>query len=500
MSKPKKIGEGSYGCVHNPPLKCKDKPYDSDRNKVSKILTREDADKELKEFKLIKKADKKEDFHLGKPDDCLPDNNKENLSAIKSCKHFHGDWVRWYKLLLLKNGGQDLTEIEKKFGSLPVTNANRRKLENFWLDMSRIIYGVKVLVDNGIVHHDLKQQNIVYKKETGRVNFIDFGLMTTIDKMQKKSERSNTHKTVSNKGHWSYPPEVILYNYNKYNRLTTKIEKDKKKFTTSLFASYFSETLKFISYDLKDYTENITTFRNRVTADLYEMCFDLKKPATEYNKFLNKSFETFDNYAIGFSLFSILKKTFYLINDRLYNDLRLLFLSMVNFNIFKRPSATQVVEKYEYILKSNGLLDKYNMRFENHFLVDGSEKKEQEKKIEELNISKIIDELIIKCPVGKEINPKTNRCINKCKDDYSRDDAFKCKKNKTQKKIIEPIKSIKNKTQKKKECPEGKELNPKTNRCNNECKSGYSRDADFKCKPIHKLILEGHRRNPLRDV
>jgi hypothetical protein len=30
-------------------------------------------------------------------------------------------------------------------------------------------------------------------------------------------------------------------------------------------------------------------------------------------------------------------------------------------------------------------------------------------------------------------------------------------------------------------CSEGKELNPKTNRCNNECKPGFSRDSNFKC-------------------
>ena len=64
MISPKKVGEGSYGCVHNPPLKCKNKPYNSDTNKVSKILTRKNANSELKEFKLIQEADKKEDFHL----------------------------------------------------------------------------------------------------------------------------------------------------------------------------------------------------------------------------------------------------------------------------------------------------------------------------------------------------------------------------------------------------------------------------------------------------
>ena len=61
--------------------------------------------------------------------------------------------------------------------------------------------------------------------------------------------------------------------------------------------------------------------------------------------------------------------------------LRVLFISMMNFDVFKRPSPSQVVDKYEFILKSNGLLDKYNMRFENHILVEGTEKQEQEKKM-----------------------------------------------------------------------------------------------------------------------
>ena len=132
MSNPKKVGEGSYGCVHNPPLKCKNKPYNPDPTKVSKILTKKNANDELKEFKLIQQADKKEDFHLGKPDSCFPDTNKENQTAIDKCKRFSSILIRAdYKLLLLKNGGDNLSQIEDKFKKLKFTNANRIRLENF---------------------------------------------------------------------------------------------------------------------------------------------------------------------------------------------------------------------------------------------------------------------------------------------------------------------------------------------------------------------------------
>jgi serine/threonine protein kinase len=505
MSNPKKVGEGSYGCVHNPPLKCKNKPYNPDPTKVSKILTRKNANNELKEFKLIQNVDKKEDFHLGQPDSCFPDDNAENQTAIDQCKRFDSMRISTdYKLLLLKNGGNNLSQIEDKFKKLTLNNTNRIRLENFWLDMSRLIYGSKVLMDNGIVHHDLKQQNIVYNEKNGRVNFIDFGLMMTTKEMIKKAEGSRYPFGE----HWSFPPDILFYNYVDYNKLTSGTGKDKSYILRQAWKKYL------ISYSvLRDYLSDVNEEQTDSTIRMVTVFLKTYKNLTnsdeDYKKFIDKSFETFDNYSIGFSLFSILKATKKLIDDKLFNDLRLLFLSMMTFDAFERPSPSEVVDKYEFILKSNGLLDKYNMRFENHFLVEGTEKQEQEKIMEELPKSDktFINDLVLKCPEGEERNPKTKRCINKCKEGYSRDADFKCKRNKTQKKkptlretITAPIVDLhktperisnKTKTQKKKVCEEGKELNPKTNRCVNKCKQGYARDADFKCKKLHKQTRKG---------
>ena len=68
--------------------------------------------------------------------------------------------------------------------------ANRRLVGHFWMDISRIIFGLQVMNDKGIVHHDLKHQNIVYNQETGRANLIDFGLMTTKTKIQTAATKS----------------------------------------------------------------------------------------------------------------------------------------------------------------------------------------------------------------------------------------------------------------------------------------------------------------------
>ena len=307
--------------------------------------------------------------------------------------------------------------------------------------------------------------------------------------------------------HWSFPPDILFYNYVDYKKMTAVEGNRRHEKLQTKFKEYYGP-FEIIKPNLIDKNEDKQEFLKRTTLGFFDYYKSLHKDDDSYNKFLKKSFETFDNYAIGFSLFSILKETKDLIDKKLYNDLRVLFISMMNFDVFKRPSPSQVVDKYEFILKSNGLLDKYNMRFENHILVEGTEKQEQEKKMVELpkNIKKFIDELILKdlgllkCPEGKERNPKTRRCVKMCKDGYSRKANFKCYKNKTIKNVTErfvsvPIEDIQNetpvkiiynkssinKTKKKKVCIEGKELNPITNRCVKKCKEGYSRNANFKC-------------------
>ena len=58
FGKPEVIGQGTYGCVHKPQMKCKDRPR-KDETTVSKLMTRENANQELGEYSLIDFADEK---------------------------------------------------------------------------------------------------------------------------------------------------------------------------------------------------------------------------------------------------------------------------------------------------------------------------------------------------------------------------------------------------------------------------------------------------------
>ena len=74
------------------------------------------------------------------------------------------------------------------------------------------------------------------------------------------------------------------------------------------------------------------------------------------------------------------------------------------------------------------------------------------------------------CPDGKEFNPLTKRCNKKCKSGFERDISFKCKKTARIR------------------CPRGKERNPLTKRCVIKCKPGYKRNKQFKCKKTLKKM------------
>ena len=84
------IGEGSYGCVIKPSLKCKRSPNPGFDYKeyVSKIMETTNAKEELAEFVIIGKIDPTNDYHLGEPKICKPVIDEPDVKqAISQCKN-----------------------------------------------------------------------------------------------------------------------------------------------------------------------------------------------------------------------------------------------------------------------------------------------------------------------------------------------------------------------------------------------------------------------------
>jgi len=478
FGKPEVIGQGTYGCVHKPQMKCKDRPR-KDETTVSKLMTRENANQELGEYSLIDFADEKKEYYLGIPDDCnVDDKNAINLMAIAKCRDFEPKQVENYKLLLMKYGGKDLDEFGKEVKQWSKTPENIKKIELFWIEVSRLFRGLNAFKKNGIVHHDLKHPNVVYNQGTNRINFIDFGFMTDKDSIINKCRDSDYW--LAQKHHWSFPIEIVLWNKKTYNRYANG--------TVSKLAKDFSTVSKEISKQIGYFFDCITDFKSgtaeykNITSKMIKQFFNLSMnlDKREYNQFINKSIDTVDSYGLGIALMYMLKKSTHLLDRDFSKRAFLLFKNMVHPNVYSRYDTDMLMNEYEEILSEQGLLKKHNMKFDNHRLVDGAEiPTVLEKTIDMIvkdtaNVSKsdlktisVNDEPVRICPPGKVYKPSTKRCVKTCKHGYVPNANFKCVRDKNRKTV--------------KKCPTGKILNPKTNRCKNLCKPGKIHNEKGNC-------------------
>lgn len=502
MIQPKTVGEGSYGCVHKPPLNCKNQRKQENSNKVSKILTKQNAQEELNEFFLISEADKNGEYHLGRPTSCVPAKIDTNMLAIKNCERLQRNHERKhasrinkkdmdkFMLLIMKDGGYNIEQFSKQLHDANLNKDTIKQVNDFLIEGFRLLEGLSLFLDHNIIHHDLKSQNIVYNPEENRVNFIDFGLMNKISKARHEAENSQYGYGI----HWSFPFEISLWNKSKFERFTKSNTQDKrssiKKKITEIKKEHAYTFEIIYQNDNKEIEKHLSIYMNFLaTMD------------NDYDQFLHKSLTTFDLYGVGLAFMNFYNHTTHILeflelemdlktnkDTHLSERFKLLFLSMIDPNVYTRIDVNSALYEYQDILVDSGILDKdskprskmlqqtvENMgsiqKVSSHTAQEISTLSNSFTLTEKENIKNSSPK--VKCPEGKEYNKRTKRCVKKCKSGYHRNEDFKC------------VKIPKSKTQKKKKslgpCPEGKERNPKTNRCVKKCKPGYERNEDFKC-------------------
>jgi serine/threonine protein kinase len=359
------IGEGTYGCVHKPSLECK-KPGVKYEDTVSKVLDKTEAGIEMKEYKSIDKVDKKHQFYLGKPVLCKPKVSSRNIRSIQKCDSIHiskqnQTAVRDLKnlsLIIMKYGGLNLRKYSLSIDKTKNKDKTKKQLMDLFIESRRILLGIQILEKGGIIHCDLKPQNIIYDEKTNRLNFIDFGLTTTTKKLLRDAKKSECYMSIF---HWSYPFETEFYNQDKYDKFAAynNIEKDEyykgvieniKTHNDDDKTSHIKTLLTYIS----DNTDYVNTHLQKYYTMLQT---EIVPGHSHYLRFLNKSVSTIDSYGVGLSYCSVLTKCKGIINDDLYNDLYAFFINMVSPLIFERLTNDQLIIEYDMLLKKYNLID-----------------------------------------------------------------------------------------------------------------------------------------------
>ena len=459
------VGEGAYGCVHKPSIHCKKSPkpgFDYD-NYVSKIMKTKNAKKELAEFVTIKKIDPADEYHLGEPILCKPKLNEANVKAnIGRCNYIKIADVEAepdkYSLLVLKFGGPDLKALCNKYLVKYLEKDKEQRVDKFWLEVHHLIKGLKFFKDNGIVHNDIKPQNILFNYTNGKMHYIDFGLM------RKKKEIINSSKESDNFlgiFHWSYPFDCGFMDKKQFDTYKRYISSKRTFFKDELSKLIVTNSKNTLDLPIKKpeafsilftYLNITNTVPDAATKYGYiNSFFDGFDELTDnqtYNDILNNTTDSIDVFGLGFTLQFMANcfKRLNVISLEDYTRLSTFFHKMYDFNPVTRViDIDLLLNEYENILLEIGILIRLGKSFENHVLVnkppaptiimkqakseEHSAPEQLSAKLEEI-ANKDATEIIVRCPEEKEFNPITQRCVKKCKHGFSRNKDFKCRKTK----------------------------------------------------------------------
>jgi serine/threonine protein kinase len=508
------LGEGAYGCVHKPSIHCKTPPIPSFDYKdyVSKIMKTKNARDELAEFVVIQNIDPNDEYHLGEPILCQPDLNELNVKKeIGKCKYIKLSEIEekpeQYSLLLMKYGGPDLKALCNKYMDKYLETRKEERVDTFLLEVHHLLKGLKFFKNNGIIHNDIKPQNILFNPINGKMKYIDFGLMRTKKEVIKSSKTDKNYLGIF---HWSYPFDCGFMDKSKYMEYNNLSESRKIVLKDELSNMIISK-------------QNINTFHLPIKhPDAFEILFTYLNPNNTvpdasmqfgyidsffdgFNELINKNSydnvlgriaDSIDIFGLGFTLQFMVNclKRHNALELPDYTRLSIFFHKMYDFNPASRViDIDALISEYENILLEIGVLTRVKKTFINNNLVNKppappavitqaiidskSPLKQLSPALQEFADKDAI-QISVKCPTDKEFNPISKRCVKQCKPGYSRNAEFKCKK----------TRKVKSKSPK--SCPPDKDLNPNTKRCVKKCKPGYSRNSSFKCYSVAKKIVK----------
>jgi len=179
----KVIGVGSSGCVVHPAIPCTGKG--TLRDKISKILPKTDASKE---FDMIEELVGLEQFAIFQSMPCpLNKAHEDNARIIRECKKevFTYTSPHDLEMLIYDYGGRDIDNYNPTL-YYDFVNRDNINLFCFFNSLRNLFIGLHYFREKGIMHGDIRLENIVYNAEQGMSKFIDFGIMTSKSRLLSK--------------------------------------------------------------------------------------------------------------------------------------------------------------------------------------------------------------------------------------------------------------------------------------------------------------------------
>lgn len=199
----RKLGEGAYGCVFDPPLICHGKKIHTKANMIGKLTDTEDIGGEITAAKMLKNMPGANNYFILPELDTLCKDvrtNDQTEPELRTCDVLLEHGIRNLVHYQMKNGGQSLYS---KLDSIQIG----AKEFPFYSFMKHLLEMGTQLAFKGIIHNDLHSGNIVVD---GKYNFrlIDFGRSYTVNGISESTIDSLSAEYNAKLG--QIPPEYTV--------------------------------------------------------------------------------------------------------------------------------------------------------------------------------------------------------------------------------------------------------------------------------------------------
>jgi serine/threonine protein kinase len=225
------IGQGTYGCVFYPGIKCGRKQPKDPNHIVTKIQEASNSTlDELEIGKLVQTIPKYQQFFAPIVENCNINLSTINSKEIEKCemdlrdKHtkFLSNKIPYVgKLSMGKYINKKMDIIRKKYitlkkGSLTITK-QVELLKQFLIKIiSSHIYlseSVLLLQQKDIIHFDLKENNVMYDEKRDVPIIIDFGLSIDMNKLKtvRDFKREFNYSRYETCAHWPIEASLLIH-------------------------------------------------------------------------------------------------------------------------------------------------------------------------------------------------------------------------------------------------------------------------------------------------
>jgi len=344
MNGGKIINEGAYGCIYNPALKCSEdeQKYAYRKNKIHKLqIHNEYSENELSIGKAISKLpDYEKRFS--------PLYSKNELCTKLKLKQFKNGTLHdcsimakhnpTTKVMLLEgNYIENATDIQEFVQSLK----NECEVLNKFIHIfSYVTQSIQVLLQQNIIHFDLRNPNIVYDKSIQNPIILDFGISFNVKDMISDYERVFIGY---NPKYYIYPPEVLLVSHYIFDN------KNDKRNTQYSISKVYSDTVKNYLYtDILP--ENIRESYKIKLTTLFETIQDKKSVEAILKTYLNsKYYQTWDIYIFSVFILRTIQNVYQNTTNTYIEELKYLCYQCLNPIPSERPSIEDVIIHCEKI-------------------------------------------------------------------------------------------------------------------------------------------------------